>query len=144
MKALTKETIKIMLVENDENDVFFLRRALTHAGYTNPLIHLQNGKAAVNYFKTLEASSSASVPDIALMDIKMPVMDGFDVLSWLRQESSFKELPVIMLSSSDDLSDMTKSRRLGIYKFLTKQVHYDNVISSLESFLLLPKGPPSP
>lgn len=133
--SLTKETLRIMLVENDENDIFFVERALMKAGYTHELILVNSGRKAVDYFKRVEATDSSLFPHIVLMDIKMPGMDGFDVLRWMREESSIKDLPVIMLTSSDNLSDITKSKRLGIFKFLTKEVHYDNVISALDSFI---------
>ena len=107
MNSLTKKTLRVMLVENDENDIFFVERALIKAGYTHPLILVNNGREAVNYFMRVEASDPPPLPHIVLMDIKMPGMDGFDVLRWMRGESSFKDLPVIMLTSSDNMNDIT-------------------------------------
>jgi CheY-like chemotaxis protein len=124
-----------MLVENDENDIFFVQRALHHAGYVQPLIVANSGKKAVEYLQKAEVSDSIPNPHIILMDIKMPGMDGFDVLRWIRENSLFRNLPVIMLSSSDAPSDMTKSRRLGIFKFVTKRIHYNDMLTALESFL---------
>jgi len=142
MSEFTKKTLRIMLVENDEDDVFFVQRALTHAGFTYPLFRLRNGREAVDYFKAADASSP-TFPHIVLMDMKMPGMDGLEVLRWLREESQFKDLSVVILTSSDIPADMSKSCRLGIYKFLTKRTHYDNVISTLESFLTAANALPS-
>jgi len=140
MSELTRSKLRIMLVENDEDDAFFVRRALTQAGYIQPFIRQHNGKEAVEYFQKAVNSTSIILPHIVLMDVKMPVMDGFGVLRWLREESPFKDLPVIMLTSSNAPSDLNTSQRLGIFQFITKRVHYDNVIEALDLFLASAKG----
>jgi two-component system response regulator len=134
VRKLNRENLRIVIVENDEDDVFFLKRALQQGGFVYPFVHLKNGAEAIDYFQKLERPASC-LPDIVLMDIKMPAKDGFEVLEWLRGHRFFKDLPVIMLTSSSDLSDMRKSQRLGVFKFLTKRVHYDNVLSALEGFV---------
>ena len=131
---VTRETLRIALVENDPDDLFFLERALDKAGFTHPLIHLRDGMEAINYFTTLE--SPEATPDIVLTDLKMPRMNGADLLQWLRSNPRLKELPVIVLTSSNESIDMRATTRLGIYKFLTKQVRYENVISTLNQFIL--------
>jgi CheY-like chemotaxis protein len=132
---LTRETLRIVLVENDEDDLFFVRRALQQAGFTYPLVHLRNGRAAVNYLSSL--GDPPTWPHVILSDLKMPDMDGIDLLTWLRGQPRFNELPVIMLTSSDDPGDMRQSTQLNVYKFLTKEVHHDNVVSELDLFLHL-------
>jgi CheY-like chemotaxis protein len=132
---VTRETLRIVLIENDPDDLFFLERALDKAGFTRPLIHLHDGMEAINYLTTME-SPDAILPDIILTDLKMPRMNGMDFLEWLRSNPRLQELPVIVLTSSNETIDMRETTRLGIYKFLTKQVRYDNVISTLSQFIL--------
>ena len=133
--VVTRESLRVALIENDPDDLFFLERALDKAGFSRPLIHLQDGMEAMNYFSTLEAPD-AILPDIVLTDLKMPRMDGVDLLQWLRAHARLKELPVIVLTSSNESVDLRATTRLGIYKFLTKQVRYENVISALNQFIL--------
>jgi CheY-like chemotaxis protein len=135
MPPITRETLRIVLIENDPDDVFLLKRALKQGGFIHPLIHLQDGVEAIDYFKALETPTSR-LPDIILTDLKMPRIDGMDFLRWLREHPLLKDLPVIVLSSSNQFSDKTRTGRMGIFKFLTKQVHYENVISTLELFLV--------
>jgi CheY-like chemotaxis protein len=132
---VARETLRIVLIENDPDDVFFLTRALEQGGFIRPLIHLKDGMEAVDYFKALEIPTSR-LPDIILTDLNMPRMDGMDFLHWLREQPLLKELPVVVLTSSDHASDIRRSGRMGIFKFLTKQIHYENVISTLELFLV--------
>ena len=133
-RRLSRESLRLVIVENDEDDFFFLKRALQQGGFVYPFVHLKSGTAAIDYFQKLQ-QPSFHLPDIVLMDIKMPEKNGFDVLEWLRAHPLFKELPVVMLTSSSELSDVRESQRLGVFKFLTKQVRYENVISVLEGFL---------
>jgi two-component system response regulator len=132
---ITRETLRIVLIENDSDDAFLLKRALKQGGFLYPLTHFQDGAEAIDYFKALETPTSR-LPDIILTDLKMPRIDGMDFLRWLRDHPLLKDLPVIVLTSSNQLSDKSRTGRMGVFKFLTKQIHYENVISTLELFLL--------
>ncbi|HUB66849.1 MAG TPA: response regulator [Candidatus Methylacidiphilales bacterium] len=132
--SLSRDSLRILVVENDEDDLFFLQRALQRGGFVRPFVRLKDGGEAIAYFQKLE-QPALRLPDIILMDIKMPGKSGLDVLAWLRSHDLFKDLPVIILTSSNELSDASLSQRLGVFKFLTKRVQYDNVIAALEGFL---------
>jgi CheY-like chemotaxis protein len=141
--AVTRESLRMVLVENDPDDLFFLERALDTEGFARPLVHLRDGLEAKNYFSNLQAPE-ADLPDIVLTDLKMPRMDGMDFLQWLRGTPSLQNLPVIVLTSSNEVSDMRQTSRLGIFKFVTKQVRYENLTTALKMFLLaLNSGAPT-
>ena len=133
--SVTRETLRIVLVENDPDDLFFLERALDKEGFNHPVVHLRDGMEAMNYFSALQAPD-ADLPDIVLTDLKMPRMDGVDFLQWLRGTPRLQELPVIVLTSSSETSDMRQTNRLGIFKFVTKQVRFENLTTALKMFLL--------
>jgi CheY-like chemotaxis protein len=132
---LTRETLRIALVENDPDDLFFLERALLKEGFRAPVVHLRDGMEAIDYFSALD-TPVAELPDIVLTDLKMPRMDGMDFLQWLRGTPGLKELPVIVLTSSSESSDMRQTGRMGIFKFVTKQVSYEGLTSALKLFLV--------
>ena len=133
--AVTPKSLRMVVVENDPDDLFFLERALNKEGFSRPIAHLRDGLEAMNYFSRLQ-SPEADLPDIVLTDLKMPRMDGMDLLQWLRTTPSLKELPVIVLTSSNENSDMRQTTRLGIFKFVTKQVQYENLTMALKMFIL--------
>ncbi len=130
-RLVTRETLRIILVENDPDDVFFLERALLKGGFVHPLIHFSDAADAVAYL----ARPDAALPDIILSDIKMPRLSGIDFLQWLRGTPHLKDLPVIILTSSSETPDLRQTTRLGIFKFITKQVRYANVVSTLDLFV---------
>jgi CheY-like chemotaxis protein len=132
VEIVHKENLRLVVVENDDNDLFFLQRALRKKGFTCPLIRLTDGQDAIEYFSHLHAEEC---PHVVLLDLNMPRKDGFDVLQWLRQNPSYGSMPVIILSSSDEPSDIIKAQTLQATKFLQKKNLYREVIESLESFL---------
>jgi CheY-like chemotaxis protein len=140
---VARETLRIVLVENDPNDAFFLTRALKQGGFIHPLIRLRDGMEAIDYFKALEAPTSR-LPDIILTDLDMPRMGGMEFLQWLRAQPLLKDMPVIVLTSSSDISNKRRTARMGIFRFLTKQVRCENVISTLELFLVSSNGDSEP
>jgi CheY-like chemotaxis protein len=131
---LTREGLRIVLVDDDEYDFELLRAALVNAGFTHPLTHLTNGGIALEYFKYTKATGSL-VPHVILLDINMPLIDGVRALHRLRKASYFRDLPVIILSASDDPAKRVEAAHLGIFRFLKKQANCANVISALDDFI---------
>jgi two-component system response regulator len=134
MSPPTKSKLRVLMIDDDSQDIFFAKLALEKAGYPEPMGELRDGAAAVDFFRTIE-ELPADWPDVVIMDLKMPRMDGEEVLRWLRAHPLFKDLPVVILTSSDEVSDVKKTARLGILKFLTKEVHGDNLVATLDRFL---------
>jgi CheY-like chemotaxis protein len=123
-----EKTFRLVLVENDDNDVFFLERALQRAALLFSFTWLTDGEEAIDYFSRLEISA---LPDLILLDVKIPRRDGFEVLEWLRQQPRFRQRRIIMLTSSDDPGDIRRARSLGADKFITKHSDYSEVVELL-------------
>src|SRR2546423_5483929 len=118
----------ILLAEDDKNDIFLMGRAFDRAGIPNPLFVVHNGKEAVDYLSGAGDYANREkfpLPGLVLMDLKMPWMDGFDVLAWLRDQRQFDTLPVVVLTSSKLQSDIDKSRELGAYDYRVKPQRFD-------------------
>src|SRR5215472_6489641 len=112
------DNVPILLAEDDKNDIFLMRRAFDSAGFLNPLFIVHDGQEAIHYMEGTSQFAERDkypLPGLLLLDLKMPLMDGFDVLAWLRSHHEFDTLPVVVLSSSRHKLDIDKSRELGVY-----------------------------
>ena len=106
----------ILLAEDDDNDIFFMRRALRKAEVDFPLQIVTNGQEAVDYLGgTGKFADRANypLPSVMLLDLKMPFLDGFEVLTWINSQPSLKEIPVVVLTSSAEERDRQKATALG-------------------------------
>jgi CheY-like chemotaxis protein len=131
---LDRSSLRILLVDDDDNDTELLRHALVDAGFRYPLTHFRNGAITLEYFKYKKATGSQA-PHIILLDINMPLIDGVRALRRLREKSSFRDLPVIILTGAEDPAKRCELAHLGIFRFLTKQSNGTNVISALDDFI---------
>jgi CheY-like chemotaxis protein len=114
----------ILVAEDDDDDFFFLRRAVRQAGLENPLLRFRDGAELTRFLENLpaEASPSEQNPWMLLLDITMPVMNGFEVLSWLRTHHRGATLRPFMLSASYRPDDIERALGLGAIEYLVKPV----------------------
>ena len=113
----------ILLAEDDANDVFFLKRALTRAGVQFSLRVVTNGQEALDYLGGADKfSNRAEFPlaSLVLLDLKMPFVNGFDVLQWIRSQPSLKHIPVVVLTSSAEDRDRQRAAELGAQAYFVK------------------------
>jgi len=126
----------ILIVDDDENDIFFAKRAFTEINVHCTFQVLKNGQEAVDYLSGQGPYADRQkfpLPMMILMDLKMPVMDGFQVLEWLRSRPGIKVIPTLVFSSSDIPSDITRAYELGANSFMTKSVTYDGLLLKLQT-----------
>lgn len=131
---LSRENLRVLLVDDDENDVELLCRTLHDEGFKQTITHFTNGSIALQYFKYTKATGSAA-PHIILLDLNMPLVDGVRALHHLREVSSFRQLPVIILTGADDAAKRCEVAKLGIFRFLKKQYDRTNVVAALDDFM---------
>jgi len=127
--------VPILLAEDDENDIFLMRRALERAGIPNPLLVVRNGKEAVDYLAGADAYADREKfphPGLMLLDLKMPWMDGFDVLAWLRTQHQYDTLPVVVLTSSKLQEDVDRSREMGVHDYRVKPHAFEDFVRLLD------------
>jgi CheY-like chemotaxis protein len=121
----------ILLAEDDEDHVILIKRAFAQADLRNPLYVVWNGEEAIEYLKGAGQYSNRDeypLPDLLLLDLKMPRVDGFQVLAWIREQSELKALRTLVLTSSDDLRDVNRAYQLGANSFLVKPIDFQNVV----------------
>ena len=129
------DEVAILLAEDDENDIFLMGRAFDRAGIPNRLIVVHNGQEAIDYLSgkgEYAQRDKYPLPGLVLLDLKMPWMDGFDVLRWLRNHSEFDSLPVVVLTSSKLQADIDRSRQLGVYDYRVKPHGFEELVHLLD------------
>src|SRR2546423_3238533 len=132
----------ILLVEDLEDDILLIRRAFAAAKLRNPLQIVRDGEEAMAYLLGTAKYSNRDeypLPDLVLLDLKMPRMDGFGLLRWIRNQPEFKAMCVIVLTSSEDIYDVNRAYELGANSFLVKPlefINYPSILHTLQSFWL--------
>jgi CheY-like chemotaxis protein len=127
----------ILVVEDNEDHVFLLKHAFQKAEVTNPLQVASTGEDAIAYLAGTGKYSDSQqfpLPSIVLLDLKLPGLDGFDVLRWIRQQPGLKAVRVVMLTSSDRGQEINAAYEAGVNVFLTKPVDLDKLVEILKVF----------
>ena len=128
---MSEKLLPILAAEDEESDRLILELALERAHLPHPLVFVPDGQEVVDYLsgKGQYADRSAHpLPALLVLDLKMPGMNGFDVLAWLAEQTEFKQIPVVVLSSSSDESDMSKARELGALEYFVKPHRLDELV----------------
>jgi CheY-like chemotaxis protein len=119
-------TIKnILLVDDSANDVILIKSALKNAHFGNEIIVAEDGEEAIDflYKRGKFGDYSGGTPVFILLDIKLPLMNGIEVLKVIRSDQAFKHIPVIMLTSSRDTADLKECYDNGANSFVVKPVN---------------------
>jgi two-component system, response regulator len=111
----------LLLVEDNEDDVFFFKSAIKKAASPHELITAANGQAAIEILKRVAGGETARTRlSLVLLDLKMPFVSGLEVLEWVRCEPRLCFLPIVVLTSSEQEADIEAAYRLGAASFLVK------------------------
>jgi CheY-like chemotaxis protein len=108
----------ILLVEDSEDDAFLFKRMFDRGGTNFRLHHARNGAEAIEFLRA--ASNAGALPRIVLLDLKLPVLNGFEVLDWVREQIFSSQAPVVVLSGSDQQQDKESALRLGAVDYIVK------------------------
>src|SRR5687767_804732 len=104
----------LLLVEDNEDDVFFMRQALQRAGIRNPMQVVEDGQSAIDYFTGQGRFANREefpLPFLVLLDLRLPSMPGLDVLKWIREQPEFETVIVVVLTSSKEDRDIDRAYR---------------------------------
>ncbi len=118
-----KSSRRILVAEDSEEDAFFLKRAFLKAGVNTRMEFVPDGEMAVGYLSgngRYGDRENFPLPHLLLLDLKMPRMDGFDVLRWLREQPGLRRIPVVILSSSGEERDVNLAHELGANGYVVK------------------------
>lgn len=129
--------VDILLVEDNPNDAELTIRALKKNNLSDNLLHLKDGEEALEF---LYSSSMNVMPKLILLDLKMPKVDGFEVLQKLKKDEQKKIIPIVILTSSKEERDLVRSYNLGVNAFVVKPVEFDQymkAIADLSAFWMI-------
>ncbi len=115
----------ILIAEDDDDDFYFLRRAVRQAEIENPLLRFRDGTELVRFIEQLPATETTPTerpPWLLLLDITMPLMNGFEVLQWLRDHAERVRVRPVMLSGSYRPDDIERAISLGAVDYLIKPI----------------------
>lgn len=139
--------IEIILVEDNPDDAMLTKRAFKNNNISNNLIHLKNGEEAIDFIfngAIYEDQKFTQHPKIILLDLKMPKVNGMEVLERIKGDAATKNIPVVILTSSAEDPDIKKCYNLGANSYIVKPVEFEKFTKTVVElglyWLVLNKG----
>jgi CheY-like chemotaxis protein len=128
LKQGEKREVTILLVEDDPGHALLIEKNLRRANVTNQITILTDGRAALDYLssESKKAEGDHPLPILVLLDLNIPVLDGYQVLKHMKTDERTKRIPVVILTTTDDPREVTRCYELGCNVYVTKPVDYGN------------------
>jgi CheY-like chemotaxis protein len=118
------ESLRLVVVEDDPGHLRLIEKNLRRAGIANPIIHLADGQAAMDFFFPDVEDAKEAFPYLILLDLNLPVFSGNEILERLKKDPATRHYPVIVLTTTDDLGEVQKCYEMGCNLYITKPVEY--------------------
>ncbi|NRA52534.1 MAG: response regulator [Gammaproteobacteria bacterium] len=128
--------IRIHMCDDDPDDQLLVSDALEEARLRNPIDFTNNGKELLQYLNREGKFShlvDQPLPGLILLDLNMPVMDGREVLSKIKQHKEFRSIPIIVLTTSKAEADIARTYDMGVNSFIMKPVSFDRLVEMISS-----------
>jgi CheY-like chemotaxis protein len=138
----------ILVADDSVEDSFILKRAFEKVGTTVPLLFVKDGQELIDYLSGADGFADRKhhpMPRVLLLDLKMPKLNGFDVLRWLQRQPELRRLIVTVLSSSDESQDVNLAYDLGANSYVVKPSSmngYDQIVEKLRDYWVEVNRPP--
>lgn len=136
---MTAAPLVILLAEDDEGHAFLVQRNLARAGIANEIVHVTDGQQALDFVRREGkfAGRRPQGPLLLVLDINMPRVDGIEVLSQVKAMEGLSQIPVIMLTTTDDPREIDRCYQLGCSVYITKPVEYEGFVEAIKRLGLL-------
>src|SRR5687767_14754774 len=120
----------VLLVEDNDDDVALTLHALNRSHLSNDVVVARDGREALEYLNS--AAEQDDLPVVVLLDLRLPKIDGLSVLRRIREDERTRDLPVIIMTSSQDDEDRLQSKMWGASAFMVKPGNYDQLVSAVK------------
>ncbi|MEA3504298.1 MAG: response regulator [Bacteroidota bacterium] len=142
---MNHQAVDILLVEDSESDAELTIIALRKNKLINKIHHVVDGEQALEFLFKEKEADSVVFPKVVLLDLKLPKVSGIEVLEKMKADEKLKNIPVVVLTSSDEGSDLEKCYDLGVNSYIVKPVDFDKFVEAVSNigmyWLLLNKSP---
>jgi two-component system response regulator len=142
---MNAEMVEILLVEDNPNDLELALHAFQKHKFSNHVEVARDGQEALDYLFGANGRPPGIPPRVILLDLKLPKVDGLQVLREIRASASLRHLPVVILTSSREESDIVESYDLGVNSYIVKPVDFDKFVETVQTlglYWLLMNEPP--
>jgi CheY-like chemotaxis protein len=137
----------ILLVEDNPMDVDLAHQAFREHSVANPILVCRDGEEALQYIETHDSAADSQLPILVLLDLRLPKVDGIDVLRRIREHAVWKQIPVVVLTTSRQNTDIESAYQLGVNSYIVKPVEFlafAEVAKRIQIYWLLTNEPPFP
>lgn len=133
------QEVTIVMVEDDPGHAALIEKNLRRAGIMNKLVHIDNGRKAVEYFMRTGEHAGTEMPQamLVLLDLNLPEVEGFEILKKLKENPATKLIPVIILTTTDNPREVERGYELGCNVYVTKPVEYESFAESIRKLGLM-------
>ena len=141
-----KKEVIILIAEDDEGHASLIRKNLRRAGVSNEILHFKDGQEALDFLmgNDNEHHRKSGSAYLLLLDIRMPKVDGVEVLRQIKGDEELRKMPVIMITTTDDPREVENCHRLGCSNYITKPIDYKKFVESIRQlglFLMVVEVP---
>jgi hypothetical protein len=133
---MTKSLVNFLLVEDDDTHAHLVMRSLEKARVTNRIFRVKDGLEAMSYLQQSEGRADQPRPDVVLLDLKLPKMDGHEVLAEIKRDPELSLIPVVIMSTSDDEMDRELAYKLHANSYVVKPVDFDKFCKLVDDLCL--------
>ena len=127
---------RLIMVEDDAGHAALIQKNLQRAGVAKPIVHLQDGAEALEYFFH-EGKTTDAEKQLVLLDLNLPKVDGYEVLRRLKEDEKTRNIPVIILTTTDNPREVNRCYEMGCNVYITKPISYENFSDSIRKLGLM-------
>lgn len=129
------QAMTVLIVDDDEGHRVLISESLRDGGWTGQIVEAANGQEVLDYLYRREPAAGSAEKEslVILLDIKMPVLDGFEVLKEIKTNERLMSIPVMMLTSTDDQNEVDRCYQLGANGYLVKPIKYEDFYESIRA-----------
>lgn len=120
-----------LLVEDNPDDIMITKRAFAKGHIKNKLYIAQNGEEAIDFFRKRGKFKDAPTPSLVLLDLKMPKLNGFEVLKEIKSDEKLRSIPIVVLTSSEREKDIEEAYKMGCNSYIVKPINFENFIKTV-------------